>query len=63
MSTSSAGNIADMDNNGSVDSIDLTILADKWLYQQVLLSEDLDRDGLVNSKDFAIFANNWLWEE
>ena len=63
MSTSSVGNIADMDTDGSVDGIDLTILADKWLYQQVLLSEDLDRDGSVKFKDFAIFAGEWFWEE
>jgi predicted outer membrane repeat protein len=63
MSRSTAGNIADLDLNGSANWEDLKLVTDKWLYEQVLLSEDLDRNGLVNEKDFAIFADNWLWEQ
>jgi len=63
MSLSDAGNVADVNNNGIVDYIDLMMFTNKWLYKEVLLSEDLDRNGSVNFIDFAIFANNWLWEE
>ena len=59
MSTSTIGNIADVDLSGSVDGIDLKLLIGKWLYLQFLLPEDLNRDGIVNYKDYAIFANNW----
>ncbi|MBA7705263.1 hypothetical protein ES703_114089 [subsurface metagenome] len=63
MSLSGAGNVADLNNNDLVDYADLQMLANKWLSQEFLLSEDLDRNGVVNFTDFAIFANNWLWEE
>ncbi len=60
MSLSDAGNIADLDNDDSVNYADLMLLTDKWLYQEVLLSEDLDRNGEVDLTDFAILADNWL---
>jgi predicted outer membrane repeat protein len=63
MSTSTAGNIANLDRSDAVDGVDLRLITDTWLYQQVLLSEDLNRDGLVNGGDFAIFADNWAWKE
>ncbi|MHC4154416.1 MAG: right-handed parallel beta-helix repeat-containing protein [Planctomycetota bacterium] len=63
MSESDAGNIADLDFSGSVNWGDLKILTGKWLFEELLLSEDLNRDGIVNSKDFAIFADNWAWNE
>lgn len=63
MSLSDEGNIADLNNDDSVNYGDLILLADDWLYQQVLLSEDLDRDGAIDFRDFVIFANNWLWKE
>lgn len=62
MSLLNIGNIADLDNNGRVDSSDLDLLTGKWLYEQFLLAEDLSRDGIVNFLDFAMFADNWLWE-
>ena len=63
MSTSTEGNIADIDYSGSVDGIDLNLLTGKWLYMQFLVPEDLNRDGIVNSKDYAVFADNWRWQE
>ncbi len=63
MSLSSAGNIADLDNSGFVDYIDIMAFMDRWLYEDVLLSVDLDRNGIVNFIDFAIFSDEWLWEE
>ena len=63
MSTSTAGNIADLNHNGSVFWTDLKILTGKWPEIELLLAEDLNRDGIVNSKDYAIFANNWRWPE
>jgi predicted outer membrane repeat protein len=56
MSLSSAGNIADLTNNGVLDWKDLKLLGDKWVWQEVLLAEDLNRDGIVNFIDFAVFA-------
>jgi len=63
MSTSAAGNIADLDANDVVNYADLKLFTEGWLRQQVLLSEDIDRDGSVKFKDFAIFAGEWFWEE
>jgi hypothetical protein len=60
MSLLSIGNIADLNTSGLVDYADIIPLSDKWLCEQVLLSEDLDRNGFVNFTDFAIFAQNWL---
>jgi len=61
MSLSSAGNVANLNNdaNDIVDYNDLALLVDKWLYLEVLLAEDLDRDGDVDAVDFAILGNNW----
>ena len=63
MSLSDVGNIADLNEDGSVDALDLELFVEKWPYQQVLLREDLDRNGAVNFVDFNIFADEWLWEE
>jgi hypothetical protein len=63
MSESNTGNIADLDFSGSVNWWDLKMLTNKWLVEELLLSEDLNRDGTVNSKDYAVFANNWAWEQ
>ena len=63
MSPSNVGNIADLNNDDSVDYRDMTVLTAKWPGQGVLLSEDLDRDGIVDMKDYCILADNWLWEQ
>lgn len=62
MSLSTAGNIANLDNDpcDTIDFNDLALFAGKWLYEEVLLPEDLDRNGTVNFVDYAIFAQQWL---
>jgi len=62
MSLSSAGNIADLNIDGFVNYEDMKLFSNKWLCQEVLLSEDLNRNGFVNFTDFAVFASEWLWE-
>ena len=60
MSLSSAGNIADLDNDGDLDYNDVKLFTEKWLKQEVLLAADLDRNGDVNFVDFSIFGNEWF---
>ncbi len=62
MSLSTAGNIANLDNDPCdiVDFNDLALFVGKWLEEEVLLAEDLDRNGVVNFVDYAIFAQQWL---
>jgi hypothetical protein len=62
MSLSTAGNIADLDNDGDLDYNDVKLFTEKWLKQEVLLAADLDRNGAVDFKDYAIFANEWFSE-
>jgi hypothetical protein len=61
MSLSTVGNIANLDNDpcDTIDFNDLAVFVEKWLYEEVLLSEDLDRNGIVNFVDYAIFAQQW----
>lgn len=63
MSLSDAGNIADLNNDGSVDYLDVMLFTDKWPYHEILLAEDLDRNGFVDFIDFAIFSYNWDWKQ
>jgi len=63
MSLSSEGSVADLNNSGSADYIDLMLFAQEWLCEEFLLSGDLNRNGFVDLPDFAVFANDWLWEE
>jgi hypothetical protein len=60
MSLSGVGNIADLNNDDTINFQDFTHLAGGWYIEGILLSEDLDRDGIVNSNDLSIFADNWL---
>jgi hypothetical protein len=59
MSSSPAGNVADIDNDGLVDFNDMVLLTEMWLSDQVLLAEDINRDRIVNLADFAVLAGNW----
>ncbi|MHC4556220.1 MAG: C10 family peptidase [Planctomycetota bacterium] len=63
MSLSTAGNVADLNNNDVVDGQDLLMLADVWLSEDIPLSEDINRDGVVNFPDFALLADDWLWQQ
>ena len=60
MSSSNAGNIADINYDGWIDYNDMKILTEKWLLNEVLLLQDLNRDGLVNLIDYSILIANWL---
>jgi parallel beta-helix repeat protein len=64
MSLSDAGNVANLDPDVNdisdwVDYRDMALFTDKWLSNEVLLSEDLDRDGVVDFADFVILVDNW----
>jgi len=63
MSLSGAGNIGDLDNNGTVDFQDLAKFATEWETQRPLLREDLNRNKIVDVNDLSIFTDNWLWQE
>ena len=62
LSKSAAGNLADLNGDGSVNYADVEMLAEKWLHQEALLPEDLDRNGVVNLSDFCVLADEWLWQ-
>ena len=61
LSTIMSGNLADIDRDGAVNSIDLELLSLQWLSQGFLLYEDLNRDGVVDFLDFVLLADNWGW--
>ena len=63
MSALDLGNVADLNNDNSVNYMDMMLFTDKWPFEEVLLAEDLNRDGFVSFIDFAIFADNWHWEQ
>jgi hypothetical protein len=59
MSLSNVGNIADLNNDGLVNYMDLLLFTNQWSAEQFLLSEDLNRNGFVDFSDFAIFSQQW----
>lgn len=63
MSSSTVGNIADLDNSDFVNLKDLALFSGGWRLYENLLREDLDRNGFVDFKDAALFFESWLWEE
>jgi len=63
MSSSTVGNIADLNNDNTVSHADVKMLAERWLHQESLVAEDLDRNGVVSLSDFCILADEWLWQE
>ena len=62
MSSSTVGNMADLNNDNTVSHADLKMLVERWLHQEALLAEDLDRNGVVGLSDFCILADEWLWQ-
>jgi lysophospholipase L1-like esterase len=56
MSLSNVGNVADLNNDHSVDIFDLMQFCELWMLTQDLLAEDLNRNGLVDFRDYAILA-------
>jgi parallel beta-helix repeat protein len=63
MSLSTAGNVADINDDDAVNGRDLRIFMDMWLIQAMLLAEDINRDGAVNLPDLALLAEQWLWRQ
>ncbi|HUS72623.1 MAG TPA: right-handed parallel beta-helix repeat-containing protein, partial [Sedimentisphaerales bacterium] len=63
MSSSTIGNIADLNNNDIVNLQDFSLFSGGWRLYEHLLREDLDRNGFVDFKDAALFIDSWLWEE
>lgn len=63
MSSSTVGNIADLNNNDIVNLLDFALFAGRWRLEKHLLPEDLDRNGFVDFIDVAIFSDSWLYEE
>lgn len=63
MSSSTLGNIADLNNNGTVNLQDYSLLSGSFPLYEYLLREDLDRNGNIDFIDADIFFGNWLWEE
>jgi serine protease AprX len=61
-STSTVGNPADFNHDGSVDELDLRLFSFKWLIEEVLIPEDMDGSGFVDFIDYALFGNEWRWE-
>lgn len=62
MSSSTAGQGCDLNNDDVVDAKDLIMLMDTWLTEDALLVEDINRDGVVNFCDFAVLAGDWIEE-
>ena len=62
MSLSNIGNMADLNNDDTVNFGDFAHFADSWQIEKVLLSRDLNRDNHVDIVDVIILCDNWLWE-
>jgi len=57
-------NIADLNNDGKVDMVDLAVLASQWRQEPGIPSTDVapvGSDGMVDGLDLALLAENWLW--
>jgi len=54
MSSSLAGNPADINNDNFVNLIDYSQFLNKWQIEEYLLSEDINRNGIVNMDDLII---------
>lgn len=51
--------VGDLNLDGRVDFLDLSILTGNWLQQQSGLPGDLNGDGKVDFNDFGILGQNW----
>jgi len=54
-------NIADLNNDLTVDMRDISVFSDMWLAEERALMADMNVDSLVNFLDFTFLAENWLW--
>ncbi len=51
--------LADLNNDGITNRLDLKALVEDWLRSESGLPADLSRDGLVNGIDFSLMAGEW----
>ncbi len=52
---------SDFNQDGTVNSLDLSILVNEWLETGTGLQSDLTGSGTVDFYDYAILASDWLW--
>jgi len=52
--------LADLNNDGTVNVMDVAGQVQDWLKSGTGRPGDLNRDGVVNMMDFALLAENWL---
>ncbi len=52
--------IYDLVASGTVDFIDISLLADFWLAQGSSMPADLNDNGTVDFRDFALLSSDWL---
>ncbi|MBN1436379.1 MAG: right-handed parallel beta-helix repeat-containing protein [Sedimentisphaerales bacterium] len=59
MSNSTVGSAADLDNNNTVDEIDLISFVSSWLVNDPLAPSDTTRNGTTNIEDLGPFSKDW----
>lgn len=52
--------LGDLNNDGTVDTLDLAGQAQDWLTSAIDRPGDLTRDGIVNMRDLAALAGDWM---
>jgi hypothetical protein len=52
--------VADINNDGLVNSKDYAFLAQSWKIREKQQPGDLDRNGIVNTVDLTMLINDWL---
>ncbi len=57
ISASITPTIGDFNNDGIVNSIDLSLMITAWNTNNI--TYDLNRDGAVNSLDYVVMVRNW----
>ncbi len=62
MSTSDAGNVADLNTDDAVNFRDFARFGGSRPINRVLLPGDLDRSGYLNFVDVKMLIDAWLWQ-
>ncbi len=52
--------LADLTNDGRVDSLDLRYWPENWLRSGIELAGDLNRSGTIDMVDFGLLGQDWL---
>ena len=50
----------DLNEDCTVNYLDLEMMADDWLADNADLATDINEDGVVDLKDYVILADMWL---